>query len=61
MIVPVGGCPALMARARPELFDSPLIQSLSKDERLAQDRPVEGRAIWLVGRRFDRLRGHHER
>ena len=30
--------------ARPEPFDSPLILSLSTDERLAQDRPVEGRA-----------------
>src|SRR5262245_32226380 len=30
--------------ARPEPFDSPLILSLSKDERLAQDVPVEGRA-----------------
>src|SRR5687767_3763633 len=30
--------------ARPEPFDSPLILSLSKDERLAQDKPVEGRA-----------------
>ena len=28
--------------AHPEPFDSPLILSLSKDERLAQDRPVEG-------------------
>jgi competence protein ComEC len=38
--------------ARPEPFDSPLILSLSKDERLAQGRPVEGRArgFW-----FDRL------
>ena len=31
--------------ARPEPFDSTLILSLSKDERLAQDRPVEGRAL----------------
>jgi hypothetical protein len=30
--------------ARPEPFDSPLILSLSKDERLAQDVLVEGRA-----------------
>jgi D-aminopeptidase len=29
--------------ARPEPFDSPLILSLSKDERLAQDKVVEGR------------------
>src|SRR5438128_9543287 len=42
--------------ARPEPFDSPLILSLSKDERLAQDRPVEGRAVWLVVRP-----AHHER
>jgi len=28
--------------AHPEPFDSPLILSLSKDEPLAQDRPVEG-------------------
>jgi hypothetical protein len=31
--------------ARPEPFDSPLIQSPSKDERLAQERLVEGRAL----------------
>jgi acetoin utilization deacetylase AcuC-like enzyme len=31
--------------ARPEPFDSTLILSLSKDERRAQDRPVEGRAV----------------
>ena len=31
--------------ARPVPFDSPLILSLSKDERLAQDKPVEGRAV----------------
>ena len=32
------------ASARPEPFDSPLILSLSKGERLAQDRRVEGQA-----------------
>ena len=32
------------AAARPQPFDSPRILSLSKDERLAQDRPGEGRA-----------------
>jgi hypothetical protein len=32
----------LTMSAHPEPFDSPLILSLSKDERLAQDRPVEG-------------------
>jgi tetratricopeptide (TPR) repeat protein len=31
--------------ARPEPFDSPLTLSLSKGERLAQNRPVEGRAL----------------
>jgi protein O-mannosyl-transferase len=31
--------------ARPEPFDSPLTLSLSKGERLAQDKPVEGRAL----------------
>src|SRR6266571_4907539 len=48
-------CP-INTLARPEPFDSPLILSLSKDERLAQDRPVEGRAVWLVVRQ-----AHHER
>src|SRR5229473_2566296 len=48
-------CP-INTLARPEPFDSPLILSLSKDEHLAQDRPVEGRAVWLVVRP-----GHHER
>jgi hypothetical protein len=38
--------------ARPEPFDSPLVLSLSKDERLAQDAPVEGRA---QGSWFDKL------
>src|SRR5438093_178880 len=38
--------------ARPEPFDSPLILSLSKDQRLAQDRPVARRA---VGSWFDKL------
>jgi len=41
----------LTMSARPEPFDSPLIPSSSKDERLAQDRPVEGRSprlhVWL--------------
>ena len=32
----------LTTSAHPEPFDSPLILSLSKDEQLAQDRPVEG-------------------
>jgi len=32
----------LTMSAHPEPFDSPLILSLSKDEQLAQDRPVEG-------------------
>src|SRR5437867_2882618 len=48
-------CP-INTLARPEPFDSPLILSLSKDEHLAQDRPVEGRAVWLVVRP-----AHHER
>ncbi len=50
--------------ARPEPIDSPLILSLSKDEPLAQDRPVEGRAVWLVVRQahHERFRqAHHER
>jgi len=34
--------------AHPEPFDSPLILSLSKDEPLAQDRPVEGWAVWVI-------------
>ena len=34
----------LAPTACPEPVDSPLIPSPSKDERLAQDRPVEGRA-----------------
>jgi hypothetical protein len=38
--------------ARPEPFDSPLILSMSKDERLAQDRPVEGRALRAGYRRI---------
>ena len=42
--------------AHPEPFDSPLILSRSKDERLAQDRPVEGRAVLLVVRPFESLR-----
>jgi arylsulfatase A-like enzyme/Tfp pilus assembly protein PilF len=33
----------ILERARPEPFHSPLIQSLSTDERLAQDVPAEGR------------------
>ena len=32
----------LTISAHPEPFDSPLILSPSKDEQLAQDRPVEG-------------------
>jgi uncharacterized protein len=40
-------------RARGEPFDSPLILSLSKDERLAQDVLVEPRAL---GSSFDKLR-----
>jgi hypothetical protein len=31
--------------AAPERLDSPIILSLSKDERLAYDTPAEGRAI----------------
>jgi len=31
------------AQDRPEPFDSPFVLSLSKDERFAQDRRVEGR------------------
>jgi mono/diheme cytochrome c family protein len=41
--------------ARPEPFDTPLILSLSKDERSAQDVRVEGRAPTLM------VRAHHER
>ena len=37
----------LTMSARPEPFDSPLILSLSKDERFAQDRLVEGRVVVL--------------
>jgi hypothetical protein len=37
---------------RPEPFDSPFVLSLSKDERFAQDRPVEGRTS---GSWFDKL------
>jgi len=44
------------AHARPEPVDSPLILSLSKDEPLAQDRPVRGRTVSLVVRQ-----DHHER
>src|SRR5437867_5531622 len=44
--------------ARGEPFDSPLILSLSKDERLAQDRLVEPRASWwLVLRQAQDERG----
>jgi competence protein ComEC len=39
-----GGRADVLRLARPEPFDSPLILSLSKDERLAQERLVEGRA-----------------
>jgi hypothetical protein len=35
----------LTMSAHPEPFDSPLILSPSKDEQLAQDRPVEGCAL----------------
>ena len=42
-----------LSTARPEPFDSPLILSLSKDERFAQDVPVEGRAP--RGSWFDKL------
>src|SRR5262245_4394668 len=46
-------CPAI---GRVERFDSPLVLSLSKDERLARDGLVEGRAPALMARR-----AHHER
>ena len=39
-----GGPTRADTSARPEPFDSPLILSPSKDEQLAQNRPVEGRA-----------------